>query len=116
MKKIYGLFNNQEEAGNAIEALLAAGFEDAPIHTIEDSTALETETVAVAPIHEGGYGAATALPFPNFLSDLNGSEAREFIHRSLKNGGGLIVIETVDDDEFAQIKRILEDEGGQITT
>lgn len=116
MKKIYGLFSDQEEAGNAIEALSNAGFEDADIHTVEDSNNVERSPVAVAPTNQGGFGSATALPYPNFLSELEDSETRDFVHHSLQNGGALVVVEPGDEDEFSQIKRILEKEGGQITS
>jgi hypothetical protein len=116
MKKLYGLFNDQEEAGDAVEALAAAGFEDADIHQIENSGDLETDMVAVAPIHGGGYGAATPLTYPSFLSDLGDTEVRGYLHRSLKNGGVLVVIEPADDEAHSKIKHILEEAGGQVTS
>jgi hypothetical protein len=117
MKKIYALFNDQEGAGNAIEALAAAGLEDADIHEIEESdTNLETETVIVAPLHQSGYGAATPLPFPTFLTDIGDGETRDFIHRSLEGGAALVVLETKNEDDYNQARAILEREGGQITS
>lgn len=114
MSKLYGLFQDQEEAGAAIEALIAAGFEDANLHEIEDENInLETEMVPVAPIHQGGYGSPTALPTPSFMSDIDDSEARDFIHRSLRNGAALIVFEP-DEEDYERAKRIMEDAGGQV--
>lgn len=116
MKKLYGLFSDQEEAGNAVEALEAAGFEDADIHEIENAGEMEADLIAVVPIHEGGYGSATPLTYPSFLSDLGDTEVRAYLHRSLKNGGVLVVIEPADEESYPKIKHILEEKGGQVAS
>jgi nitrogen regulatory protein PII-like uncharacterized protein len=115
MSKVISLFSDQEQAGRAIEALAAAGFEDAEIHEIEGQNPdLEPQPLAVAPIHQGGYGAVTPIPFSAFLSDLGDSEAEQFLKRNLESGGVVIVVEPSDEEASTRIKRILEEEGGQV--
>lgn len=115
MKKVISLFSDQEEAGSAIEALGAAGFEDAAIQEIEgQSPDLEPQPLAVAPVHHSGYGAATPIPFSSFLSDLDNSESEQFLKRSLERGGVVVIVEPPDEEADAQIRRILLEEGGQV--
>lgn len=115
MKKVISLFGDQEEAGSAIEALAAAGFEDADIHEMEGrSPDLEPEPLAVAPIHQGGYGSVTPIPLPSFLSDLGDTEAEEFLKRNLEGGGVVVVVDPADGEQTDQIRHILREQGGQI--
>ncbi|MFZ0545584.1 MAG: hypothetical protein WAM60_09100 [Candidatus Promineifilaceae bacterium] len=114
MNKLYSLFEDQEEAGKAVEVLAAAGFEDAEIHEIEDRSELQPEPIVVAPIHRGGYGAATPIPFGAFVSEIGNSEVEEFLKRNLKSGGVVVVVGLSDKETRDRVKRLLEEQGGQV--
>lgn len=115
MTQLYGLFSNQKEAEQAIEALAQARLDNSVIHTMEKWNKDDTP-VAVPSVHAGSGGpAGGAMPLTAFLPDISvDNDAKRFFQRSLEKGGVLVAVDPEDDVALVQAKRILEEQGGQV--
>ncbi len=114
MSQLYGLFSNQKDAEQAVNALAEADLDNSAIHTMESLSA-DTVSVVIPAAQTGPNTTVGAVPLTNFLSDFSvDSGAKQFFKRSLERGGVLVTVDPTDDTAFVQAKRILEQQGGQV--
>lgn len=115
MTKLVGLFSNQEEAEQAVNALAEAKLDNSAIHTME-SWNVNDAPALIPSVHAGSGGTSgTATPSATFLPDFSmDNDTKQFFQRSLEKGGVLVTVDPEDDTAFAQAKRILEEQGGQV--
>lgn len=116
-QQIFGLFSNQEQAEEAVNALVAANLEDSSIQTIDKGSVNAESGPLVIPANHPGAGGFSGAVLPvNIPKNLTGDDgdAEQFFQRSLERGGVLIVVEPSDEEAFTQAKRILEEQGAQV--
>jgi hypothetical protein len=114
MSQLYGLFSNQKEAEQAVNALAEAKLDDSAIHTMENWRA-DAAPVIIPATQTGPNRTVGAVPLTNFLPDFPADDgAKQFFQRSLERGGVLVTVDPDDDTAFVEAKRILEQQGGQV--
>ncbi|MFO7684330.1 MAG: hypothetical protein R6X34_30230 [Chloroflexota bacterium] len=124
MKKIAGLFKNQQEADKVVDALAKAGVDDISVYTMDnEGGASSPAQPLVMPPLQASYESSPmpaspmpASPISTLLSDLDmDSEAMQFFKRTLqREGGALIVVEPSDSATGDQALHILKERGGQV--
>jgi hypothetical protein len=114
MSQLYGLFSNQKDAEQAVNALAEAELDNSAIHTME-RLSVDATPVVIPTAQTGPNTTVGAVPLTNFLPDLSiDNDAKQFLKRSLEGGGVLVTVDPADDMAFIQAKRILEQQGGQV--
>ena len=114
MTQLYGLFSNQKEAEQAVNALAEAKLDNSAIHTMEGWHA-DDAPVVIPSVHAGSGGTIGVIPVTTSLPDFSvDNDAKQFFKRSLERGGVLVTVDPEDDTAFVEAKRILEQQGGQV--
>ncbi len=117
MTQIVSLFNNQDEAGEAIKALSRADLGENDVRML-DEWAEDFEKGAVNVSAYNPYaGASESAAVPNLRTrtlDLTDAE-KAFFGETVKEGGALVVVEMPDDANISYAKKILKEQGGQVT-
>ena len=115
MTQLYGLFSNQKEAEQAVNALAEAKLDNSAIHTMERWN-VNDAPVVIPSVHAGSGGTSgAAIPLTTILPDSSvDNDAKQFFKRSLERGGVLVTVDPEDDVAFVEAKRILEKQGGQV--
>lgn len=118
-KQIITLFDNQAQAGQAIQALSASStnFDDYRVIEESDQSQAKGQTMpAMNPGNSMGAGGITA-PAPNIgdavmALDLPDDAAR-FYQQGLDNGGVVLVVKAADDIS-SEIRDIFDNFGGKV--
>lgn len=125
MTKVIALFENQEEATTAVDALTEAGLESADI-SVYESTPQEKKSDTVAPSPTRAWAwqprpstasqpASTNMTPTDPVEDLDlGEEEEEFLRRNVDGGGVLVVVDCEDDETADRAESVLEEQDGQL--
>lgn len=114
MTQLVGLFSNQKEAEQAVNALAEAKLDNSAMHTMERWN-VNDAPVVIPSVHAGSGGTIGAIPLTTFMPDVSvDNDAKQFFKRSLERGGVLVTVDPEDDVAFVEAKRILEKQGGQV--
>jgi hypothetical protein len=119
MTTIASLFESQAEATKALDALAAADIDDVDIRVIESedeaSQGPSSGTIPALNPAQGPVGAAApAAGWQGLImgSDLEEEEADFFIE-GVRDGGVLVLVEDVDEEQEETVTQILRDNGGR---
>ncbi len=138
-KKVVGLFDNQEDLGQAVGKLHERGFgqeEDDLLLIDKDHLSGETpilqqdEPFIVTPLSSSGTGGATAVPteknvgtekksgmiIEDKLTDLGiDDDERSFYAQHLRRGNTLVVVEADDDEAAESAQRIMKQTASKVS-
>lgn len=114
MAKVVSLFESQEEATKALDALYASSYESVDAEVIENVSELdygETGVVAPAPNASTGVAGAVDIPGPLQDTDLDEEEAAWFA-RGVQ-GGSVLVVAEVDEEDADAVQQLFYEHGGR---
>ncbi len=115
MTKLIGLFADEMKAEEAINALAAAGMDDVEFETISRRAEANDTAVAATPTLGADRGAAVVPVVGNLFSSWSlDTEVEEYFRRNVQNGGVLVVVDVVDDDNLPHVRTILEETGEKV--
>jgi hypothetical protein len=110
MTTLIGLFDDEQKAEEAINALTAADLDDVDFETITHWHNEADTGVRAAPAVNAPSGpAGMAVPVGPVTSWNIEDEEVEYFRRAVQNGGVLITVDVDDDDQVEQVKRILQE-------
>ncbi len=117
MTTLIGLFKNEQDAETAVQSLAAAnldGIEFRMITDWEQDREPEVPVVMVPSfgVNPNGISVAPIIPDPVEAS----SEETRFFKRTVQDGGVMLIVEEVDDEQVPQVKNILQEAGEKVTT
>lgn len=114
MAKVVSLFESQEEATKALDALYASSYESVDAEVIDNVSELDYgETGVVAPAPNASTGVAGAVDIPNPLQDTDlGDEEAAWFAQGVQ-GGGVLVVAEVDDEHAEAVAQLFHDYGGR---
>lgn len=117
MTQIVSLFNNQDEAGDAIKALSQADLGENDVRILDEWAEEFDKGVVDVSAYNPYAGASESAAVANLKTwTLNLTEAEKaFFGEAVKEGGALVVVEMPDDANISYAKKILEEQGGQVT-
>lgn len=123
MTKAIALFENQQKATAAVDVLAASELETADINVYESMPEDKgSDTIAGTPMmgwrpapstaaQPAGVGMVPVDP----LEELSLSEEEEqYVRRNVEGGGVLIIVDVEDDEDAGRAESILEEQDGRI--
>lgn len=118
MSQLFGLFSNQKEAGEAVDALAAADLQNSAIRTMDEGNVNPPPPPAASPSLQVASDISTgsAVPLMPDSSDFSNldDDLKAFIQRGVQRGGVVVAVKPPDEDSLADAERILKQQGGQI--
>ncbi len=118
MTTLIGLFEDQQKAEEAINALAAAKLKDIEFETIDSWDEGYGTRIEAMPAPNSGYGPGGAIPVsagPGLSWNLDDTET-DYFRRTVRNGGVLIVVEVDNEDQVPHVNRILQENSVQVAT
>ncbi len=117
MTKVIGLFDGEQKAEEAINALTAADLDDIEFETIshwhhEANVGVRAAPAVNAPSGPAGMGVPVGPISTWNIED----EETEYFRRAVQNGGVLIVVDVDDEEQVSQVKQILHEGSEKVAT
>jgi hypothetical protein len=119
--KLLGLFPNQKEADEAVDALAKADLGDLDIRVLSEWTDELTEQLNVMPVSNpssglSGIAGPRGRTADDILDETSKGEAVKFFKRSLQKGGLVVAVDVSSDRYKKQAESILEKQNAVAVT